>query len=139
MNNALYNGVTPLTVVNNKVQILRAVSTYTKNATGTDDPALLDITTIRTLDYVREAIDTRIALRFPREKLHERTPKKVRSEILDVLLKLEDAEIIEGVMANAHLLVVERDASDPNRLNVQVPADVVNGLHVFAARIDLYL
>ena len=139
LNNALYNGVTPLTVVNNKVQILRAVSTYTKNATGTDDPALLDITTIRTLDYVREAIDTRIALRFPREKLHERTPKKVRSEILDVLLKLEDAEIIEGVMANAHLLVVERDASDPNRLNVQVPADVVNGLHVFAARIDLYL
>ena len=56
-----------------------------------------------------------------------------------MLLKLEDAEIIEGVMANAHLLVVERDASDPNRLNVQVPADVVNGLHVFAARIDLYL
>lgn len=138
-NNALYNGLTPLTVVAGKVQIMRAVSTYTKSAANADDPSLLDITTIRTLDYVREAIDTRIALRFPREKLHERTPKKVRSEILDVLLKLEDAEIIEGVMANAHLLVVERDASDPNRLNVQVPADVVNGLHVFAARIDLYL
>lgn len=139
LNNALYNGITPLTVVNNKVQILRAVSTYTKNATGTDDPALLDITTIRTLDYVRDAVDQRVALRFPREKLHERTPKKVRSEILDVLLKLEEAEIIEGVMANAHLLIVERDPNDPNRLNVVIPVDVVNGLHVFAARIDLYL
>lgn len=138
-NNALYNGLTPLTVVNNQVQILRAVSSYTKNATGTDDPALLDITTIRTLDYTRDAIDQRIALRFPRDKLNERTRRAVRSEILDVLLKLEEAEILENVAANKHLLQVERDGSDANRLNAAIPADVVNGLHVFAARIDLYL
>ncbi|MFV2030595.1 phage tail sheath subtilisin-like domain-containing protein [Neisseria sp. S1] len=139
LNNALYNGLSPLTVVNNKVQILRGVSSYTRNATGTEDPALLDITTIRTLDYVRDAVNQRIALRFPREKLHNRTPQKVRSEILDVLMKLEDAEIIENVAANAPKLLVERAPNDPNRLNAVIPADVVNGLHVFAARIDLYL
>lgn len=138
-NNALYNGLTPLTIVNNRVQILRAISTYTKNATGTDDPALLDITTIRTLDYVRTAVDQRIALRFPREKLSNKTPPKVRSEILDVLYKMEELEILEEVAANQKLLIVERDLQDPNRLNVAIPADVVNGLHVFAARIDLYL
>ena len=138
-NNALYNGITPLTVVNNRVQILRAISTYTKNVTGTDDPALLDITTIRTLDYTRKAVDERMALRFPRNKLLNKTPPKVRSEILDVLYKMEDLEILEEVSANQKKLIVERSLQDPNGLNAAIPADVVNGLHVFAARIDLYL
>lgn len=138
-NNALYNGLTPLQVVTNKVQIMRAVSTYTKNATGTDDPALLDITTIRTLDYVRDAINQRIALRFPRDKLSDKTPRRVRSEILDVLNQCEDAEILEAVMSNKENLIVQRNGSDPNRLDAVIPADVVNGLHVFAGRVDLYL
>ncbi len=54
--NALYNGLTPFEVgPGEAVQIVRAISTYTKNAEGVDDVSLLDITTIRTLDYVRKA------------------------------------------------------------------------------------
>ena len=138
-NNALYNGLTPLTVVAGKVQIMRAVSTYTKSAANVDDPALLDITTIRTLDYTRRAIKERIALRFPRDKLSDRLLPKVKSEILDVLLKLEQAEIIENAEANKGKLVVSRSLQDANRVNAVIPADVVNGLHVFAGRIDLIL
>lgn len=138
-NNALYNGLTPLTVVANKVQIMRAVSTYTKSAANVDDPSLLDITTIRTLDYVRRAVKERIALRFPRDKLSDRLLPKIRSEILDVLLKLEQAEIIENAEANKAKLLVSRSLQDPNRVNAAIPADVVNGLHVFAGRIDLIL
>ncbi|MCD2496578.1 hypothetical protein LRN48_14720, partial [Staphylococcus aureus] len=81
-------------------QIVRAISTYTRDPQGVDDVALLDITTIRTLDYVRKACRERISLRFPREKLSERTPDKVRSELLDVLYKLEELEIVEAVDAN---------------------------------------
>lgn len=138
-NNALYNGLTPLTVVANKVQIMRALSTYTKSANNTTDPSLLDITTIRTLDYVRRAVKERIALRFPRDKLSDRLLPKVKSEILDVLIKLDDAEIIENAEANKSKLVVIRNASDVNRVDAAIPADVVNGLHVFAGRIDLIL
>ncbi|MBG9145952.1 phage tail protein [Neisseria meningitidis] len=138
-NNALYNGLTPLTAVNNRVQIMRAVSTYTKSANNTDDPALLDITTIRTLDYVRRSVKERIALRFPRDKLSDRLLPKVKSEILDVLIKLDQAEIIENAEANKGKLVVARAQNDPNRVNAIIPADVVNGLHVFAGRIDLIL
>ncbi|POA99252.1 phage tail protein [Chromobacterium sinusclupearum] len=137
---ALYNGVTPLEVAaGNRVQIVRAISTYTKDAQGVDDVSLLDITTIRTLDYVRRACRERIALRFPREKLSDRTPSKVRSELLDVLYKLEELEIIEQVEANKAGLIVERDLQDANRLDAKIPVDVVNGLHVFAGRIDLLL
>ena len=87
----LKNGVTPLEAgPGDVVQIVRAISTYTVNAEGTADVSLLDITTIRTLDYVRKAIRERISLRFPREKLSTRTPPKVRSEILDVLRGLKE-------------------------------------------------
>ena len=78
-------------------------------------------------------------MRFPREKLSTRTPPKVRSEILDVLRGLENLEIVEEVDANADGVVVERDLQDANRLDAKIPTDVVNGLHVFAGRIDLLL
>lgn len=136
----LYNGVTPLEVgPGEKVQIVRAISTYIKDGQGIDDVSLLDITTITTLDYVRQACRTRISLRFPREKLSSKTPKNVRSELLDVLLKLEELEIVEEVKANMDGLVVERDLQDVSRLDAKIPTDVVNGLHVFAGRIDLLL
>ena len=138
--NALANGVTPLQVgPGDVVQIVRALSTYTKNIAGADDVSLLDITTMRTYDYVSKACRERIDLRFPREKLSSRTPPKVRSELIDVLLKLEDLEIVEEVQANLPFLVVERDSQDANRLNAAIPVDVVNGLHIRANRIDLLL
>lgn len=138
--NLLRNGVTPLEIgPGERVQIVRAISTYTLNAQGVTDIALLDITTIRTLNYVRKAIRERIVLRFPREKLSSKTPPKVRSEILDVLYKLQDLEIVEEVDANKNGVIVERDLQDVNRLNAKIPTDVVNCLHVFAGRIDLLL
>ncbi|OLN30445.1 Bacteriophage tail sheath protein [Desulfovibrio sp. DV] len=137
---ALYNGCTPLEVgPGEKVQIVRAITTYTRDPQGVEDIALLDLTTIRTLDYIRTACRERISLRFPREKLTNRTAAKVRSELIDVLYKLEELEIVEEVKANLPGLLVERDLQDPNRLDAKIPADVVNGLHVFAGRIDLLL
>lgn len=137
---ALANGVTPLEVgAGDVVQIVRAVSTYTKSAAGANDVSLVDLTTIRTLYYVRNACRERVRLRFPRSKLSVKTPGAVRGELLDVLKKLEELEIVEEVDANAAGLVVERSAQDVNRLNASIPTDVVNGLHVFAGRIDLLL
>lgn len=137
----LKNGVMPLEVGANgtSVQIVRAISTYTKDGQGIQDVSLLDLTTIRTLDYVRKAVRTRLALRFPREKLTARTEAAVRGEVLDVLFKLELLEIIENVDANKDKLIIERDLQDANRLNIRIPVDVVNGLHVIAGVIDLYL
>lgn len=137
---ALYNGVTPLEVgPGEKVQIVRAITTYTLDAQSVPDISLLDLTTIRTLDYVRKACRERVALRFPREKLSDRTAPKVRDQLLDVLYKLEELEIVDQVDANKAGVIVERDLQDPNRLDAKIPVDVVNGLHVFAGRIDLLL
>ncbi len=138
--NCLYNGITPLEVGPSGVpQIVRAVTTYTVDANDVTDISMLDLTTIRTLDYVRKACRERIALRFPREKLNDTTIKSVKSELLDVLIRLEELAIVENVEANKDGLVVERNGQDPNRLDAKIPTDVVNGLHVFAGRIDLIL
>ena len=137
---ALNNGVTPLQVGPGEVvQIVRAITTYILNPGGVNDISWLDLTTIRTMDYVAKACRERIELRFPRDKLSARTPPKVRGELLDVLHKLEELEIVEEVEANKDGLIVERDSQDPNRLDAKIPVDVVNGLHVFAGRLDLLL
>ena len=136
----LYNGVTPLEVGPGQVvQIVRAISTYTLDAQGIPDISLLDITTICTLDYVRLALRTRIALRFPRSKLDAKTPPRVRTELYDVLKQLELLEIVENVDQYKDGILVEPDLTDPNRLDAKIPTNVVPGLHIFAGRIDLIL
>lgn len=138
--NCLHNGVTPLKVSpGERVTVVRAVSTYTVNGQAVADPAWLDITTIRTLDYVRFSLRQRITARFPREKATARVLRDIRSEVIDVLLRLEDIEIVENVTANIPGVIVELDSVEVGRVNVRVPTDVVNGLHVIAAVIDLIL
>lgn len=137
---ALYNGVTPTEVGPGEVvQIVRAITTYVKDPQAIPDISLLDLTTIRTLDYARKAWVERISLRFPRAKKSARVKKQVREELLDVAYKLQDLEILEAVEENEDGFIVEDDLQDPNRLDCRIPADVVNGLHVVAMRIDLLL
>lgn len=138
--NLLYNGVTPIEIgPGQKVQIVRAITTYLVDPQGVQDPSMLDVTTPRTLFYMRKAYRQRIALRFPREKLSGRTAPKVRSELLDVSYKAEELEIIENVDQWKDYLLVERDSQDVSRLNAKIPTDVVNGFHIFAGRLDLIL
>lgn len=137
---ALYNGVTPTEIgPGDTVQIVRAITTYTKDASNTPDISLLDLTTIRSLDYGRHALVDRLSLRFPRAKKSVRVKAQIREEVLDVMYKLEELEIWEAVDANKDGVIVEDDLQDPNRVNIRIPADVVNGLHVTGMRIDLLL
>lgn len=137
---ALYNGVTPSEVGPGEVvQIVRAITTYTKDPQSIPDISLLDLTTIRTLDYARKAWVERISLRFPRSKKSTRVKKQVREELLDVAYLLEDLEILENIKENEAGFLIEDDLQDPNRLDCRIPADVVNGLHIVAMRIDLLL
>jgi phage tail sheath gpL-like len=129
----LLQGVTPLEVVSERVCIARAISTFQT------DESFLDISTIRTLDYVREAIRNRVRSQFGSSKLTVRVRSAVRSEVLVVLKQLEDLEIVEYVDDNKAGVIAEIDSTDVTRLNVKIPVDVVNGLHVFAGRIDLIL
>lgn len=137
---ALYNGVTPLNVgPGERVQIVRAITTYTLNASSVPDVALLDITTPRTLAYVAKAFVQNRANRYSRTKISDRLIADMRDTGIVLLKQLESLEIIEKVTDNLPSYIIERDTQDANRLNERIPVDVINGLHILAERFDLLL
>ncbi|WP_277613507.1 phage tail sheath C-terminal domain-containing protein, partial [Parasutterella muris] len=56
----------------------------------------------------------------------------IRGELIAMYTKLEDKAIVENADLFAKYLVVERNADDPNRIDVLLPPDLVNQLRVFA-------
>jgi phage tail sheath gpL-like len=138
--NMLYNGVTPLQIgPGDRVQVVRAITTYTKNAAGADDISLLDITTQKTLDYFAYAVLNDQKLRFHREKITDRVVRAVRRRAVEIAYLLQDIEILRNVKQFEADFVAEIDLQNPNQINLKVPAPVVPGLHILASRFDLYL
>lgn len=140
-------GVSTWTVdAGERVCIERLVTTYTQNSSGSPDPSYRDVTTKRTLSYLRWSIRTRFALRFPRHKLAGDdaqfaagqpvvTPSIARAELLQLAREWESAALIEDWTGFRDFLVVQRNADDPNRLDAFVPPDIVNQLRNFDATI----
>jgi phage tail sheath gpL-like len=60
------------------------------------------------------------------------TPSVIRSELIAQYAALETKGLVENADLFAKYLVVERDADDPNRINVLLPPDLVNQLRIFA-------
>jgi phage tail sheath gpL-like len=138
--NLLANGVTPLeTTVDGLIRIVRAVTSYTKNAQGTADASKLDITTVRSADYVRKAVRTAISLKFPREKASNRIISAVWAVIYDTLRDLEELEVVENVDGYINEITVEKSATEVGRYDASIPAPLVPGFHIFAGSILVHL
>ena len=119
-------------------EILRAISTFRKNPdSGLDDDIMLDINGALTIDYTRKVLRT-AALKERRRKNTAAQRRNLRSLFLAELLKLDKAEILQNVSDTADQLTVTKDASDEYRVNVQVPAYWVRGMHVIAATLNVY-
>jgi phage tail sheath gpL-like len=132
------------------VMIERTITTYKTNAFGVADISYLDIETMRTLAYLRYSVRARIALRFPRCKLANDgtrfgpgqaivTPLTIRAELCALFRDWEDAGLAEGFEQFKADLIVERNQSDPNRLDAIIPPDVVNQFRVFAGKVQFRL
>lgn len=136
--NALNNGVTPIEVgPGNRVQIVRAISTYLVDEQNIPDDTCLDITVMRTLHYFRKACRQAVAQRFPRELLSDKTPPKVRTVLLEVAYKCEDMEILQKIDQYKDQLIVQEHGRNKGMCVAAIPAPIVHGMHVFAGRIDL--
>ena len=60
------------------------------------------------------------------------TPNVIKGELASLYAQMESDGIVERADLFAKYLVVERNANDPNRLDVLFPPDYVNQLRVFA-------
>jgi phage tail sheath gpL-like len=139
----LSSGIATSYTVSGAVRIERAITTYQKNLWGQADPSYLDSETLHTLAYILRRLRARITTKYPRHKLADDgtrfgagqaivTPSVIRGELAAEYAELEDLGITENAKAFAANLIVERNATDPNRLDVLLPPDLVNQLRVFA-------
>ena len=147
----LYDGISTFIVDDGGLcRIERLVTTYQTNALGVEDISYLDIETMRTLAYLRYSVRQRIALRYPRHKLASDgtpiapgqaivTPKTLRSELIALFTAWMDAGLAENLEQFKKDLIVERNATDPNRVDAVIPPDVINQFRVFAGSLQFRL
>ncbi|SLN77596.1 phage tail sheath subtilisin-like domain-containing protein [Oceanibacterium hippocampi] len=147
----LYDGIATHDVAaGGIVRIERLVTTYRLSAAGAPDIAYLDLTTMLTLGYLRYTLRARILGKWPRHKLAADgtrfgagqaivTPRVVAAEIVALARAWEDRGLVEGIDAFKESLIVERNADDPNRLDVLLRPDLVNQFRVAAASIQFLL
>lgn len=142
-NSLLTYGIATSFVVSGVIQIERAITTYQKNSFAQADPSYLDSETLHTAAYVLRYLAYAITQKYSRHKLANDgtrygagnavvTPSVIRSELLAAYDALTALGIVENRDAFAAHLIVERDQTNPNRVNVLFPPDYVNQLRVFA-------
>ncbi|HEV7286020.1 MAG TPA: phage tail sheath C-terminal domain-containing protein, partial [Kaistia sp.] len=140
----LFDGIaTHFTGPDGTVRIERCITTYQTNAFGQPDPSYLDVETLATLAYIIRRMRSAITTKYPRHKLANDgttfgagqaivTPKIIKAELIAQYSAMEELGLVENMEAFKAALVVERDANDPNRINVLYPPDLVNQLRIFA-------
>ena len=146
----LSTGIATSYVGGGAVRVERAITTYQKNSFNQADPSYLDSETLHTLAYIIRNIRYRVTQKYARHKLANDgtrfgagqaivTPNVIRAEMTAAYAEMERDGIVENARAFAQNLIVERDATNPNRLNVLLPPDLVNQLRVFAMLVQFRL
>ncbi|MGA5655262.1 phage tail sheath subtilisin-like domain-containing protein [Rahnella contaminans] len=146
----LHDGISTYTVNGDVVQVERMITMYRTDSYGNPDVSYLNVNTPMTLSYIRYATRTRIEEKFPRCKLADDgtptsagqaivTPSIIRDELIALAQELAEQGLIEDVDAFSASLVVERDASDKDRVNVYSSPNIVNQFRVYAQAINFIL
>lgn len=143
VNDCLWAGVTPFEVgAGDKVRCVRAITTYTKNDAGSADPQWLDTTVVACIDYLRKSINTRHKSDLVGKVLKSDhadgdpsfvvTGADVRLINIDVCMRLERYGCLQNVKVLADRFVSVLDPNVKGRVNSDIPAESVQGAHVFA-------
>ncbi|ECC1493148.1 phage tail protein [Salmonella enterica] len=147
----LHGGIATVTVAaGDVVQIESQVTMYRVNKYGDPDPSYLDVETIYTLSYLRYSLRTFVTQRFPRHKLADDdtpvapgqpivTPKIMSLQLIALGEEWVDQGLVENLDTFKKNLLVERNTSNRNRLDVLCTPDLVNQFRFFAAQIRFIL
>ncbi|EFF3887132.1 phage tail protein, partial [Escherichia coli] len=150
-NSLLWGGIATVCVATgDMVQIERQVTMYRQNVYGESDPSYLDVETIYTLSWLRYSLRTFITQRFPRHKLADDgtpvragqnivTPEIMKLQLISLGEEWVELGLVENLDTFKKNLLVERNASDRNRLDVLCTPDLVNQFRFLAAQIRFIL
>jgi phage tail sheath gpL-like len=147
-NTLLYNGISTFKVGNDGVALIeQLVTNYQKNTQGQIDPSWLKANTPLTLSYYRQSLRAWLLPKFERYKLADDgtafgagqnvvTPSIIKVEVLAWAKAQEQLALLENYKTFEQQLIVERDPSNPNRVNILLPTDLVNQLDIIGVVIE---
>ena len=146
----LKDGIATFNAASGLVRVERLITMNQTNSQNAPDRSLLDVNTLTTLSKLRFDFKNRFQLRYPRHKLADDgtrfgpgqviiTPKIAKGEALTLFEEWEELGYVENFEQFKRDLVVERDSSDPNRLNFLLSPDLVNQFRIGSAQIAFLL
>ncbi|OJC06121.1 phage tail sheath subtilisin-like domain-containing protein [Yersinia ruckeri] len=143
-NNLLHSGISTVTVADDgTVQVENIITTYQKNGFGAEDDSYLQIETLFLLMFVTRYMRTQVTSKFARMKLAADgtrfapgsaiiTPNVIRAELIAQYQSLEFSGYVQDAKGFAKGLIVEKSASNPNRVDVLWTGVLINQLRIFA-------
>jgi phage tail sheath gpL-like len=143
-----YAGASGYRVQDGVVQIDRLITTYQRNAWGSPDQSWLDINTIAQLMYGLKNLMAYMTQTYPRVALVDKNPNNlqgfvtaddIRKAFIHAYKLLEADGVFENSELFSELLICERNADDPNRVDTYLPLDHVNALRVLAVNATSFL
>ena len=141
-NTLLWDGIGTLRYSRDgEVMIDRLVTTYQTNAYGSPDATFLDLNTMAQSQYILRYLRQKVENRHGRQALADddapaisgvTRPKDARATLIAGYAELAALGVVESQSEFEEFLVVERNATDANRLDVSLPFDAINQLRIFA-------
>ncbi|MGP2408668.1 phage tail sheath subtilisin-like domain-containing protein [Yersinia sp. 2553 StPb PI] len=143
-NNLLHSGISTVTVTDDgTVQVENIITTYQKNKYGAEDDSYLQIETLFLLMFVTRFLRTQVTSKFARMKLAADgtrfapgsaiiTPNVIRAELIAQYQTLEFNGYVQDAKGFAKGLIVEKNTSNPNRVDVLWTGVLINQLRIFA-------
>lgn len=139
----LMSGIATATVAGGVLRVDRAITTWQRNSLGQPDDSYLDSETLHLSAAVLRRLASVITSKYPRHKLANDgtrygagqaivTPAVIRGELVGLYYAMEQDGWVENADAFRDNLIVERNATNPSRLDVLFPPDYVNGLRIVA-------
>ncbi|MTK12704.1 MAG: phage tail protein [Clostridiaceae bacterium] len=143
-NTLLWDGISTFTVdAGGQVHIENLITTYQQNAFGQADSSYLQVETMFTLMYVLRAMSGMVTSKYAQVKLAADgtrfapgsaivTPGMIKADIIAKYQELEFNGYVQNSAAFARAVIVQKNAANPNRVDVLWPGTLINGLRIFA-------
>lgn len=143
-NTLLWDGISTFSVASDgTVAIENLITTYQENSFGAADDSYLEIEPLFLLMYVLRAQRSLVTSKYARVKLADNgtrfapgsaivTPKIIESDLIAQYGTLEYAGFVQDSKGFAKGLIVERNGTNRNRVDVLWPGTLINQLRIFA-------
>ncbi|TDG23432.1 phage tail protein [Paraburkholderia silviterrae] len=143
-NSLLFDGISTFTVdTANQVHLQATITTYQLNAEGQPDNSYLQLNTMFLITAVIRALQTMVTSKYSRMILVANgtlfapgspivTPNDIRTDLIANYGTLEYQGLVQDSQAFAEGLIVQQNASNPNRVDIGYDPTLVNQLNILA-------